>query len=335
MSGEQYSPAGSGEHLQRMVQDWYYTPSGPPPGGAAVWDAQPHRIVRVKLDEDWYDCEDSTGHVLILDDDGKPQPQWQVNLRDPLGIKTGSPLYDVLEGYMPAGVCFWAMETFDGPSPPGDDSDGCQGPYYEPLPFGVCCNEQSSSSPSSSSPSSSSPSSSSPSSSSPSSSSPSSSSPSSSSPSSHSPSSSSPSPSPSHSPSGSSSSKSTAIVPASWSPTGYAALYVAEMPDVRFDDVMVVSVAGDGEFPIDPRFLEVCEPNSLEVCGTAADVPVAVAAAVVGNAVRVRLAAGSPQTRLVIRLTGIRKGFDGQRFAPRTKAQFESNERFIRSAYER
>lgn len=183
MSSELYSPAGPGEHLQRMLQDWYYTPDGPPSAGAAVWDAQPHRIVRVQLDEDWYDCEDSTGHVLILDKDtGKPKPEWQVNLRDPLGIKTGSPLYDVLEGYMPGGVCFWAMETFDGPSPPGDDSDGMQGPYYEPLDFGMCCNEQSSSSPSSSSPSSSSPSSS-PSSSSPSSSSPSSTSPSSTSPS--------------------------------------------------------------------------------------------------------------------------------------------------------
>ena len=26
MSSELYSPAGPGEHLQRMLQDWYYTP---------------------------------------------------------------------------------------------------------------------------------------------------------------------------------------------------------------------------------------------------------------------------------------------------------------------
>ena len=36
--------------------------------------------------------------------------------------------------------------------------------------------------------------------------------------------------------SSSSSSKSTAIVPCSWNETGYVALFIAEMPEVRFDD---------------------------------------------------------------------------------------------------
>ena len=37
--------------------------------------------------------------------------------------------------------------------------------------------------------------------------------------------------------------------------------------------------------------------------------------------------------RLVIRLTGIRKGFAGKRFPDRTREQFLANEKFIRSAY--
>jgi hypothetical protein len=36
--------------------------------------------------------------------------------------------------------------------------------------------------------------------------------------------------------------------------------------------------------------------------------------------------------RIAVRLTGIRKGFDGLRFPNRTKEQYESNERFLKSS---
>ena len=65
------------------------------------------------------------------------------------------------------------------------------------------------------------------------------------------------------------------------------------------------------------------------------DIPVLVGAVVEGDKVRVQFAEENPNLSLqvVIRLTGIRKGFRGLRFPSRTKAQFEANERFIRSAY--
>src|SRR5208283_1706185 len=98
--GETHSPASQSEHARRMLQDWYYAPRDNEPGDTATSAPFPHDIIRVKLLEDWYDCNDGSGMVLELDDDGKPQPQqWQVALRDPLGIKAGSPLYDVLAGY--------------------------------------------------------------------------------------------------------------------------------------------------------------------------------------------------------------------------------------------
>lgn len=130
--------------------------------------------------------------------------------------------------------------------------------------------------------------------------------------------------------------KSTAIVPASWSPTGYTALFIAEMPEVRFDDVMAATVVEDEAFlPIDSKFLEVCEPGSVQVCGCVPDLPVPVGAVVENDTVRVRLGArGEGQAAtLTIRLTGIRKGFRSQRFPDRTEQQFIANEEFIRSAY--
>jgi hypothetical protein len=96
----------------------------------------------------------------------------------------------------------------------------------------------------------------------------------------------------------------------------------------------------DATFPIDARFGEVCELGSIEVCGCVPDLPVLIGASVEPRrpdaleAVRVRIA-GAQQwpVRVVIRLTGIRKGFAGHRFPSRTRNQFEANERFIRSAY--
>jgi len=87
--------------------------------------------------------------------------------------------------------------------------------------------------------------------------------------------------------------------------------------------------------PIDPRYVEVCEPNSLEASGLP-DNPVLVGLRVIGgNTIRVRMEPDPeyPVVRIVISLTGVRKGFQGKRFPNRTRAQFEANERFIRSAY--
>jgi hypothetical protein len=136
--------------------------------------------------------------------------------------------------------------------------------------------------------------------------------------------------------SGSESEKSTAIVPASWTPGGYTALFVEESPEVRFDDVIEVSVRQDYCcVPIDPRFIEVCEKGSVRVCGCVPDRPVLVGAAVEGDAVAIQFDKRRPKSsvRLVLRLTGVRRGFAGLRFPSRSKRQFLANERFINSAY--
>jgi hypothetical protein len=91
----------------------------------------------------------------------------------------------------------------------------------------------------------------------------------------------------------------------------------------------------DQYVPLDPRFIEVCEPDSLQVCGIVPDLPVAIGAVVEAAGVRVRVGKRKITTpiQVVIRVTGIRKGFVGHRFPDRTRKQFLANERFIRSAY--
>lgn len=139
-------------------------------------------------------------------------------------------------------------------------------------------------------------------------------------------------------PSGSGSDKSNAIVPVSWNKTGYAALHTFETPEIRFGDVMTVTVRQKNTtIDIDPRYLEVCEPGTVQICGCQPDMPVVVGAVVKGNKVQLRFAdeKARAKVQLVISLTGIRKGFAGWRFPDRTRRQFEANERFIKSAYPR
>jgi hypothetical protein len=86
---------------------------------------------------------------------------------------------------------------------------------------------------------------------------------------------------------------------------------------------------------IDYRFVDVCDRGTIQVCGCVPDLPVLVGAVVQDDRIRVRL--GQRQTdepvRLVIRLTGTRKGFRGHRFPERTREQFVANEAYLRSHY--
>ena len=106
---------------------------------------------------------------------------------------------------------------------------------------------------------------------------------------------------------------------------------------MRFDDVLIATVPHVEKtvIPIDPRYIEVCEAGSIAVCGCAADLPVNVGATVRDNKVQIRFAEEKPaeKVQLVIRLTGIRRGFADRRFDNRTQAQFDANEKFIKMAY--
>jgi hypothetical protein len=108
------------------------------------------------------------------------------------------------------------------------------------------------------------------------------------------------------------------------------------MPEVRFDDVQIALVEISktvSYIPLDPKYLEVCEPYSFEAWASSRK-PVAIGCCVEDGSVRLELN-DEPivPLRVAIRLTGIRKGFRGLRFPDRTQEEFEANERFIQSAY--
>jgi len=118
-------------------------------------------------------------------------------------------------------------------------------------------------------------------------------------------------------------------------------MFITEMPEVRFEDIMVIDWdAQNGPelcdpsrlFVIDPKYLDTCVDGTVQVCGIAPDMPVAVGAAVEGGNVRVRVQ-GSESARVVLRLTAIRKGFQGVRLPTKTRAEFVKNERFIRKVH--
>jgi len=134
--------------------------------------------------------------------------------------------------------------------------------------------------------------------------------------------------------SSSSSSKSTAIVPCSWNETGYTALFIAEMPEVRFDDHVEISPTKRfSKTPIDFKFLEVCEPDSVKVISAIGDTGSVRYARVEGQEIILSLPLFRRPKKVFVRLSGIRRGFRNLRFPDRTENQFTHNEKFINSAY--
>lgn len=130
--------------------------------------------------------------------------------------------------------------------------------------------------------------------------------------------------------------KSTAIVPAKFSETGYTALFVAEMPDVRFDEVMIETIRQtDTLIEIDSRFLDVCQHGTVEVISCLPSRPVLLGASVVEEGkIFIQFAEQrSQEVKLAIRLSGIRRGFKGKRFPNRTREQFVANEKWLNKAY--
>ena len=128
---------------------------------------------------------------------------------------------------------------------------------------------------------------------------------------------------------GGGSGKDTAIVKASWTTGGYTALYALETPDVRFEDILVCELNQvDSTATIDPKFIEVCEPGGIEVCGHSSNLPVLIGASTDANKIKILFAEQKPDQslRIVFRVTAIRRGFAGVRFPDKTEADYENNQ---------
>jgi hypothetical protein len=101
----------------------------------------------------------------------------------------------------------------------------------------------------------------------------------------------------------------------------YRRLYNVEQPDIRFEEIFEIELMGREEFQIniDPLFLEVCEPNSVEVVGLMPSSPALVGAEVLGETILFKTKKISTQSSKIpesIRVTinGIRRGCAARRF---------------------
>ena len=112
----------------------------------------------------------------------------------------------------------------------------------------------------------------------------------------------------------------------------HVALFCVESPDVRFEDVVRVRITGPTTTQtIDPRFIEVCEPGSIDAISVASPLPSLIGAVVDRNRIVVRVAGDVPPFAIVT-LSGIRAGHYGFRFPRKTRDQMLRNNAFWSSA---
>jgi hypothetical protein len=110
-----------------------------------------------------------------------------------------------------------------------------------------------------------------------------------------------------------------------------------EAPEVLFIDVLQIPILMSPiAWPIDPRFLLVCEPGSVIPLSVTTDTPALVGSSVSpeGRVVLDINPCGGPMPKVArVQLCGIRKGFAGMRFPDRDREQFLANEATLNSAY--
>ena len=115
-------------------------------------------------------------------------------------------------------------------------------------------------------------------------------------------------------------------------PGQYVGVQCVEMPEVRFEDVVKILVGEEGmiDHPIDPQFVFICEPNSIEAVGHVCSDPAVAGIKIIdGHTLRVKFSHVTPLPEsITIKLSGIRKGRADRRFPEYSEKEAESNNAF-------
>ena len=109
----------------------------------------------------------------------------------------------------------------------------------------------------------------------------------------------------------------------------YVELICVEMPEVRFEDVMVFSLRDNKPVSkrIDATFLKVCEDNSIQPVGIVPSRPVKVGAYIKDSKVFVEVDDADP-VEVVVKISGLRRGMGDRRFASHTREEMVKNNAF-------
>ena len=101
---------------------------------------------------------------------------------------------------------------------------------------------------------------------------------------------------------------------------------------MRFEDVVRIRITGPiTTKTIDPRFIEVCESDTIDVISVASPLPAVVGATIERNRLIVRVDGHLPP-HVIVTLSGIRAGHYGFRFPRNTRDQMLRNNAFWSSA---
>jgi hypothetical protein len=115
--------------------------------------------------------------------------------------------------------------------------------------------------------------------------------------------------------------------------TGYLALSVNELPDVRFDMVVRVRLTGrTTRVTIDHRYMAVIEKDTIEVCGYSCigDHPRVCSFGIKGDQLTVKSGWILRPSHVVVRLSAIRRDFRGVFFPEMTEQDYHENEEWLR-----
>jgi hypothetical protein len=119
----------------------------------------------------------------------------------------------------------------------------------------------------------------------------------------------------------------------------YVAMVCTEMPEARFEDVVTVQFPDAQQHdpvqrasvPIDSKFIEVCVPGSVVPVGGIGSSLCLIGAYIRDGLLEVEAGAlpgQPPPTSVTVRLSGIRRGRDAQRFVEHTQDEMKRNQEF-------
>jgi hypothetical protein len=122
----------------------------------------------------------------------------------------------------------------------------------------------------------------------------------------------------------------------------YVGLTCVEMPEIRFDDIIIVRPDGERKFsiPLDEEYVFVCEQGTIKpisyvpsepcICGVKVGYESSPSREITAAFVAVEIEGDIPQ-EIIIKFSGVRKGKSRLRFERFTEKQAKANSQFWNS----
>jgi hypothetical protein len=112
----------------------------------------------------------------------------------------------------------------------------------------------------------------------------------------------------------------------------FIGLFCVEAPQVRFEDVLRISITErETVHPLPREFVDICDLNSLSVIGATSPTPAMIGAEIDDNVLRLHIEGKLPEY-VVVKISGLRAGHGQLRFPRYSEVQKQKNDAFWRQA---